>query len=469
MNIQNTHLSSPDRPSVDLSRILAAWCADDRKVFPDSAIERAEVAIADVIGCILGGRDDPAVVGAGKIVPGNGPSGKSSAVTHRWPVTAPWAALINGCSAHALDFDDNFFPSVTHASAVLVPALFALAEEIGASAQAIVNAYIAGLEVQSQIGKLVNPSHYESGWHATSTIGAIGAAAACAVLMQLDEEGVLHAISIGSSLAGGSKRQFGSMVKPMHAGFAAMHGVLAAKLADSGVSGVENTLQGKWSFEELYAGSGNIGAFTPRLFPETPLAIDEYGLVAKLYPSCMSSHLGIDAMLALSSVQPVDLTKIASIDLHLPEFMIANLRYQKPANVMEARFSMNYCAAVALVHGVPRMSHFDEAALADPQVTRLLSLVHMHVREILSETVALPWGGDCLARISSLDGSTIEHRAIYPKGCQQNPLTPTQQRDKFIDCSHGNVPGMGAAALFEKLSNFSRLVSLREVAIAMRA
>ncbi|MBB3210809.1 2-methylcitrate dehydratase PrpD [Herbaspirillum sp. Sphag1AN] len=454
---------------MDLSRILAAWCADDRKVFPDSAMSRAEAAIADVVGCLLGGRHDPAVVGAGKIVQGDGPSGSASAVTHTWPVTAPWAALINGCAAHALDFDDNFFPPVTHASAVLVPALFALAEEIDTSTHAIVKAYIAGLEVESQIGKLVNPSHYESGWHATSTIGTIGAAAACAVLMQLDEEGVLHAISIGSSLASGSKRQFGSMVKPMHAGFAAMHGVLAAKLAASGISGVENTLQGKWSFEELYAGGNNFGTFTPSLFPDSPLAIDEYGLVAKLYPSCMSSHLGIDAMLVLSSLRPIDLTQISSIDLHLPEFMIANLRYQEPANAMEARFSMNYCAAVALVHGIPRISHFDEAALADPQVARLLPLVHMHVRETLPETATLPWGGDCLASISFLDGSVMEHRAIYPKGCQQNPLTPTQQRDKFIDCANTKVRGMNPAALFEKLINFARLDSLREVTVAMRA
>ncbi|MFL9877041.1 MmgE/PrpD family protein [Herbaspirillum rhizosphaerae] len=454
---------------MDLSRILAAWCADDHKVFPESAIERAEAAIADVVGCLLGGRHDPAVTGAGKIVRSTGAGGKSSAVTHAVSVTAPWAALINGCAAHALDFDDNFFPPVTHASAVLVPALFALAEEIDASTDAIVDAYIAGLEVEAQIGKLVNPSHYESGWHATSTIGAIGAAAACAVLMRLDEAGVLNAISIGSSLAGGSKRQFGSMVKPMHAGFAAMHGVLAAQLAASGVVGVENTLQGKWSFEELYAGSGNVGVFAPRLFPDAPLAIDEYGLVAKLYPSCMSSHLGIDAMLALSARHRIDLSQIAAIDIHLPEFMIANLRYQKPGNAMEARFSMNYCAAVTLVHGVPRMHHFAEPALADAEVARLLPLVHMHVRETLPEAASLPWGGDCLARITFAEGSVIEHRAVYPKGCPQNPLSPAQQRDKFMDCANGNVTGRNAAALFEKLRNFSRLASLQDVVAAMRA
>jgi 2-methylcitrate dehydratase PrpD len=454
---------------MDLSRTLAIWCADEHKAFPASAVTRAESAIADVIGCLLAGRHEPVVIATGKTLLEDGAGGKSSALTHSLPMPTSWAALINACAAHALDFDDNFFPPVTHASAVLVPALLAVAEDIGASPRAIVQAYIAGLEVQAQIGQLVNPSHYESGWHATSTIGTIGTAAACAVLMRLNEEGILHAISIASSLAAGSKLQIGSMVKPMHAGFAAMHGVLAAKLAANGITGLENTLQGKWSFEELYAGSGNLGTFAPRLFPDAPLAIDEFGLVAKLYPSCMSSHLGIDAMLALAAGHDIDIMKITGIDIHLPEFMIANLRYQKPATPTEARFSMNYCAAVALVHGTPRMSHFAEAALTDPHIARLLPLVRMHVREILPEAAALPWGGDCLARITFVDGNAIEQITMYPKGCQQNPLTPAQQRSKFIDCAHGKAGGMDAAVLFDKLSNFSRLGSLQEVRMALRA
>jgi len=453
---------------MDLSEVLAAWCANSDRQFTKSAIKRAEIAIADVMGCVLGGRNDEAVIGAGKIASEEG-SGRSSAVTHTKPVAAPWAALINGCAAHALDFDDNFFPPVTHASASLVPALLALGEDIRATPAEIVHAYIVGLEVEAQIGKLVNPSHYESGWHATSTIGAIGTAAACAVLMKLDEQGILHAISIGSSLASGSKRQFGSMVKPMHAGFAAMHGVISATLARAGVTGVSNTLQGKWSFEELYAGGGNLGEFLPETYPDAPLAIDEYGLVAKLYPSCMSSHLGIDAMLALADHDDFSPDDVRGIDLHMPEFMVANLRYQQPASPTEARFSMNYCAAVALVHGIPRMSHFTDKALGDAAVMRLLPLVHMHVREILSETENLPWGGDCLARITLADGKVIEHRAVYPKGCAQNPLTEQEQRDKFTECARGNTSGVDADVLFDKFSNFARMDSLEDTLRCLRA
>ncbi|WP_112069033.1 MmgE/PrpD family protein [Herbaspirillum rubrisubalbicans] len=453
-----------------LSRQLAAWCADYEIRFPAAATERANTAIADVVGCMLGGRDDAAVVSAGKFLHGAESLGSAGAITQQAAVSAPWAALVNGCAAHALDFDDNFFPPVTHASASLVPALFALGEEIGAGADAIVHAYIAGLEVEAQIGKLMNPSHYASGWHATSTIGAIGVAAACAVLLRLNEEGVLHAISIASSLAGGSKRQFGSMVKPMHAGFAAMHGVLAARLAASGVTGVEEMLQGKWSFPELYAGSTHDGDFSAQLFPHAPLAIDEYGLVAKLYPSCMSSHLGIDALLAISCEHIVDVAGIAAIDLHMPAFMIANLRYRQPETGAQARFSMNYCAALALVEGVPRLEHFHEEFVADiPAAMKpLLLLVQMHERRTSAQAAALPWGGDCLARITFADGRTLEHLAMYPKGCQQNPLSEPEQREKFLDCARDKPIGIGAEALFEMLKNFSRMGAPGKVFKALR-
>jgi 2-methylcitrate dehydratase PrpD len=454
-----------------LSRRLAGWCANYDMHFPEAAIVRAETAIIDVVGCLLGGRNEAAVLNVGKFLRDADSAGHAGAVTQGAGVGAPWAALVNGCAAHALDFDDNFFPAITHASASLIPALFALAEETGASASAIVHAYIVGLEVEAQIGKLVNPAHYESGWHATSTIGAIGTASACAVLLRLDAQGVLNAISIGSSLAGGSKNQFGSMVKPLHAGFAAMHGILAARLAAAGVAGVAETLQGKWSFAELYAGASAGDGFVPVLFPEAPLAIDEYGLVAKLYPSCMSSHLGIDALLALRAKHVFDIQDIVSIDLHMPQFMVDNLRYQYPESGAQARFSMNYCAAVVLMDGVPRMAHFTEDAIANlsPAMTRLLSLVHMHPKQAAPAAAALPWGGDCMARITLAGGRQIEQQAMYPKGCQQNPLTEQEQREKFLDCARGKASKTDADALFDKLKSFSRAEVLQDVFSSMRA
>lgn len=452
---------------MSLSRQLAAWCANPALTFPASAVRAAEAAITDVIGCLLGGRRDPAVINASRAFAHE--SGGASAVTHSVPIAAPWAALINGCAAHALDFDDNFFPAVTHASASLVPALLALGEETDATPAAIVHAYIVGLEVQAQVGKLVNPSHYAAGWHATSTLGTLGVAAACAVLMRLDEHRVLHALSVATSLAGGSKRQFGSMVKPLHAGFAAMHGIMAARLAAAGITGAEDTLQGPWSFAELYAGQGQVQPPPAQLFPQRPLAIDEYGLVAKLYPSCMSSHLGIDALLDLRRHDDFDASRVSRVDVHLPAFMVANLRYEHPRTPTEARFSMNYCAAVALLDGAPHMAHFTDAALARVDIQGLMPHVHRHVRPASPEAATLPWGGDCSASITLDDGQVLETHWTYPKGCARNPLTLDEQWRKFSDCADGNLNGLPPRPLFDALSGFSRLPSLGLVTASLRA
>lgn len=450
---------------MNLTRTLAEWCADTRLTFGHTAQQRAQAALLDAVGCILAGAKDPSVAAASALVPDSA-QGLASSVAHERGIPALWAALLNGCAAHALDFDDNFFPAITHASAVLVPALLALAEERGASPQKVLDAYIAGLEVQAQIGKLVNPLHYESGWHATSTIGTMGTAAACARLLALDADGVQNAISIGFSFAGGSKKQFGTQAKPLHAGMAAMHGLMAAQLAAAGMSGCGDVLQGKWSFEELFNGHSDIGTHLPELFPDAPLAIDEYGLVAKLYPSCMSSHLAIDGLLLLRN--RIGANEVAAIELHLPGFMVANLGYDDPRNEMEARFSMHYCAAVALVEGVPRLSHFADDAIFAAATRRLMPLVRMHIREPSPEAATLPWGGDALVRIRLASGAVHETTVLYPKGCARNPLSDVEQHMKFVDCASRSLDAAKTEALYRGLLSFSKTTDIRQITAYLR-
>src|SRR5690606_18663480 len=150
-------------------------------------------------------------------------------------LSPPWAALANGTAAHALDFDDNFDPAKAHASAVLIPAILALAEERPAPGFAVLDAYIVGLQIMGRVGQGINPFHRNRGWHATATVGAIGAAAACARLLALSSAQATHALSLATSMAAGSMAQFGTMAKPLHAGLAAKSGVIAASLAQAGL------------------------------------------------------------------------------------------------------------------------------------------------------------------------------------------------------------------------------------------
>jgi len=152
-----------------------------------------------------------------------------------------------------------------------------------------------GLELQARIGKLINPVHYQRGWHGTSTVGTIGTAGACTRLLGLDQSGVLAAMSIAFSMVAGSKKQFGSMMKPIHAGLAAQHGLMAARMAAVGISGTPDFLTGSWSFQELYADRDDSLIESSLLGLGERLAILDDGLLVKRFPCCASAHCLIES------------------------------------------------------------------------------------------------------------------------------------------------------------------------------
>jgi 2-methylcitrate dehydratase PrpD len=180
---------------------IAEWSAAEHR-FSDLARLRAKHAIADTIACMAAGIADAAPQAVRRAFADEIAAGPSLVIGGGRASTAV-AALISGTAAHALDFDDNFRPGSTHASAVLVPALFAVAQAQKASGRRVIEAYLVGLEAQAVIGRGVNPSHYTAGWHATSTVGAIGTAAGVAALLGLDAAGIARAMSLAVSMAAG--------------------------------------------------------------------------------------------------------------------------------------------------------------------------------------------------------------------------------------------------------------------------
>ena len=443
---------------VPLCTRLADWTVSfDGATLSSLAQTRAEAAFRDVLGCLFAGAREAAVTAAAAAMAG-WQTGQSRQLGSKAGVPSPAAALVNGTAAHVQDYDDNFFPAITHASAVLVPALLALGDETDGSLAALIEAYVAGLEIQARLGRLANPRHYESGWHATSTLGAIGAAAASAKLLRLDARRTAWAISLGASFAGGSKRQFGTSAKPLHAGAAAMHGVLAARLAEAGLDASAEIFEGPWGFLAQHAAEPLIEALA-----DEPLAIETGGLVAKLYPSCMSSHLGIDGLLTLRRQHRLAPADIEQVELEMPKYMIDNLRFADPASPAEARFSMNYCAAVALIDGPPVLAHFTAPAVARADLRRLARRVQMRVRTPDAAAAALPWGGDAIVRLVLRDDQVLETLSSAPKGSAANPLTLDEARLKFRDCGLQSLAEADIAALSALLDRPSGDIKVRDV------
>jgi 2-methylcitrate dehydratase PrpD len=424
---------------------LAAWVAGTPRIRRVPALALAKSAMKDVVACMIAGGNDPAVKATVKAARGWG--------------EVPSGAMVGGVAAHALDYDDNFHPQAGHATAVLAPALFALAGARGASGHQVLDAYIVGLEVLARVGEGVNLVHYQRGWHSTSTLGAIGAAAACARLLGLRPAEVGAALSVGFSMAGGSKLQFGTMAKPVHAGLAAMHGVMAADLAARGITAHPEPLDGPWSFRDLFAGPGSHGYDAKKI--GRPLAIEQYGLKAKVHPGCASTHCAVDAVIALRNEFGIAAKDVESVDVLVNRMSFDNLMYSRPVTEMQARFSMQYCIALALLHGRLALRDFTLPAVKRPEMRRWLPRIAMrHTKP--GQELPLVDNGREPGRVSMRlkDGRKLERYVQYPRGVLQAPMSAGELDAKLADCARGRLAPPALRKLGALLDRFEDLRSL---------
>lgn len=436
------------RPPV--TRHLAEWAHTVAPVTDPEVLQRAADGLGDTVACMVAGAGDEAAarLRAGLERYGSGPA---VVVGSQQRLAAPWAAMANGMAAHVLDFDDNYGPGFTHASAVIVPALLALADGRAVSGKAWLDAYVIGLELQAVIGRGMGRTQYDLGWHSTSTVGCLGAAGAAARLLGLDADGIANAISLAVSLASGAKVQFGSPGKPFHAGMAAHNAVLAAELAAAGMTARDDAIEGERGFIDLYAGDddtewevllGDLGA---------PEALLRFGLLPKLYPCCGSTHKVLDGVLALREAHGFAASDVAAVDTLVGYGNARNLCYPDPQQEMEARFSMNYCVAVALHSGRVSLSDFTPQAVLRPEIRNLLGLTTMRAHPSDAE------GSDTLkrlphdVRIALGDGREFHQSVATPRGAINEPFTDADKRAKFDDCCAGQLAPERLATLRAQL------------------
>ncbi|MGZ8351169.1 MAG: MmgE/PrpD family protein, partial [Allosphingosinicella sp.] len=422
---------------------FGAWIAETPADWPEAAWESAHRVFIDVIGVAIPGAVEPVTQRVLAAVRDWG-AGPATAIGGGQRLAAPWAALVNGTAAHALDFDDNFDPAKAHATAVLAPAILALAEQEGASGRACLDAYIAGLQILGRVGQGVNPAHRNRGWHATATVGAIGAAAACARLLRLDAEQAGFAVSIATSMAAGFMSQFGTMTKPVHAGLAAKSGIVAAGLARAGIGAGLDTLDGPHGMNRLMVGPdlealrdalthvehGQNLRFETRSVGD-PLLILSSGLKAKRFPNCGSAHRAMDGLLALRAAHGFKAGEVEAIHVRAPVTHLNNLMYTDPGDALQAKFSLEYGLAVALLSGNCTLADFTDAAAMRPDVRALYPLVH---RQPVDKAE-----GEFPTQVEVLlvGGRRLEVAVPMPAGSLAAPFTLDQVWAKFDGCAAG--------------------------------
>jgi 2-methylcitrate dehydratase PrpD len=358
------------------------------------------------------------------------------------------AALINATSAHALDYDDVALTG--HPSAVLVSALLAQGEQMGASGEALIRAYYVGYEVWGElVSALRNCRLHDRGWHPTAILGTIATAAAIAHLRSFDERTCAHAIGMAACLAGGLTASFGSMVKPLQAGRAATNGLYAARLAQAGITASDHVIESKRGF--LFALSGReVADPLPSRLGEWSYLL-EHGLEFKKYPVCFAAHRAIDGVLRS---KPLAVADIASIVVDLPSTHAELLRYHDPKDALEAKFSIEFAVAAALLRRRLGLSELDGEFIRSPKLRALTQLTRVESR---SQTGKAP----LQARVIIKDGAG---GALLDTGPVTSVENNSQIEAKFLDCCAFTGEQRGDL-LFERISKLQSLSDIRQLAV----
>jgi len=403
---------------------------------PDGARERAAIAVCDTIGVALAGASEPAA----RMVRGTITSesrGNCRILGTGERAAAADAALANGVASHALDFDDMCFVSMAHPSCALMPAVLAAAELADVSGRAMLDAYVVGFEVECRLGLTMNPRHYHArGWHATSSIGTLGAAAAAARVLTLSPAATAHALGIAASLACGLKENIGTMVKPLHAGVAARNGVMAARLAQQGFTASEQAIDGPQGYlaamdsERPAADLGQtIADFGTRW------EILDTGISVKLYPSCAATHPPLDALLQLVRSHGFTGEDVDAIEVEVDSMTPRLLIYDRPATELEAKFSMPFCAAAALVFGHPAIDTFAVDRIGDARVQQIIPRVTLRANPAFDAAAPL---SQARVTVRLRDGRTFTEQADGARG-YPGRLTDAELAAKFLGCAERSL------------------------------
>jgi 2-methylcitrate dehydratase PrpD len=411
----------------DQTQAMAEFVAEFSD-FPEETLERARRAVSDLIGVAIAGREHKIGLTILDYVQDQG-AREVAGILGGGRTTPELAALANGTFSHALDFDDTNHPMYGHPSSHVVPAALAIGEEVEAPYGRLLEAFIVGFEVDAALGGAMNMAHYLTGFHATGTIGTVGAAAAAARMHGFDVETTVRALGIGASRAAGLRVNVGTMTKPLHAGCAAMGGVQAARLAARGWDAMPDTLESKLGFASAFMGreSGTDVDFTSSLGDDWSL-LAPYGLAVKPFPTCGATHPAIHASLQVHGALPQ--SDIRRVRAEVSDLGRKILVYDRPETGDQARFSYQYAIACALARGAVTLSDFSDRAVADALVRSLVERVEIEVADRYVGEGEFP----ATISVETADGTVTERTVLLAKGKNSNPMSEDELFGKFAAC-----------------------------------
>lgn len=399
------------------------------KALPSNVVAVAKTGILDWLGVTLAGAKHPSVrTLLEKDAIGQGGAGHSDVIGHRKKLHPFWAALVNGFSTHVLDFDDTYTPGIMHPGGPILNALLVAAGGRQVNGRDFLNAYVAGVEISSRLGKSISPDHYMAGWHATATLGTIGAAAAVGKLLNLSEKELHTALGFAATQASGLREAFGSLAKPFHVGKAAMNGLLSVQLAQAGMNAGDDMLSGK---------NGFLRAMAKRI-PDPQEVIgarQDYQIlftIFKKYACCYETHASVEAAVRLHKRMSNQTADILEVVLHVPLLAKEIARIEQPRTGLEGKFCLAYCATVGLVRGRAGLADFTDETLAETKIREILKRTQVNCEPSMS-------GSEAVITVKTRKGMFEEH-VKNPPGTPPNILSFGEVREKFQECCSGLLP-----------------------------
>ncbi len=409
-----------------------------KKITPKEKAAASQCLI-DSLACAYAAYKEPAIEMLMQAYLEHPPSTGCSVIGYPSYARADDAALINGAMVSLQLFDDNQAQMRGHPSGPLLPAVLAAAEEVNASMDQAQTAFVIGYELECRLGMLLNPAHYELGWHATATQGTFAATMACAYLLKLSPTQAEHALGIAASMASGVRRNFGTMTMSLHSGLAASNGVKAARLAKLGFTADTHIFDGPMNIGDVFSKEWSTEALRSDLEQwGEPFVISHPGQTFKLYPCGRPPLFAIDCVVELQRKHQLKLSDIEKITCEVSYMYPRTLIHSRPTNGLQGKTSLEYCIATALLDTRPVLSSFIDEAVKRSEIARLIDLIEVSVPAHLSEDVEAvrkaPFEQPVTLTLQNKSGQLFTETTAFHKGSPENPASQADLDQKFQDC-----------------------------------
>lgn len=425
---------------------------------PDAALARACIGFLDTLGVMLAGAQHPAMTTLRAVVLPWARTGQSTVVGTALSLNVADAALLNGAAAHMLDFDDSNSQLHGHPSVAVLPALLAIAEELNASGEDVLRAYICGIETCCRLGMGAGRYQYTHGWHPTATIGVFGGVAAAALLRGLDEKQLETAFGLVSSMACGIKANFGTPTKPFIIGHAARNAVMAVCLAHKGFAASTTAFDHHHGYLNVF-NNGPDNYDVSRILEGwgNPLCILDMGLKQKPYPCCYACLPVVEAIENIKENNVFSIDDVESVHVAVHAIRYPHINVPEPSNALAAKFSVHYCVAQSLINGILRIEDFEGDLPHNPQIRDIMRRVTLTTYDRDNTS-----GAD--VTITFKDGRQITDYVALTRGASAlSPLPWEEVRAKFFDCASRAIPHSGAHSLCDAITHLETAPSIRDI------